>query len=58
MGLPQFKITECWFMKNVYESSSLLMHLQGLVSSSAETSNYTSAYDLKSVVLPHEVVWL
>jgi hypothetical protein len=58
MGLPPPKITEYWFMKNVYESSSLLMHLQGLVSSSAETSNYTSAYDLKSVVLPHEVVWL
>jgi len=45
-------------MKNAYKSSGLHMHLQCFVSSSAETSNYTSAYDLKSVVLPHEAVWL
>jgi len=43
-------------MKNAYESSSLLMLLQGFVSSSVETSNYTNGYDLKSVVLSHEVV--
>jgi hypothetical protein len=45
-------------MKNAHGSLSLHMHLQGFVSSSAETSNYTSGYELKSVVLPDEVVCL
>jgi hypothetical protein len=38
-------------MKNAYESSSLHVHLQGFVSGTVDI-DHTSAYDLKSVVLP------